>query len=158
MNKLTIQINNLEALERLIGGDTQVEMEIRQSVVESFAKKHLKTMINSELLKPIVVAIRHEIEEEFFQTIKTGPMSYNTKQVFRENVSKEMRDKLVDLAKEELSGIVEEAVKSQKNIDAVEQKINRLAAWLDEKYTEERLTVKLDKMVDERIKAKLGIK
>lgn len=39
-----IQINSLAALERLIGGDTELEMEIRRSVVEAFAKKHLKAV------------------------------------------------------------------------------------------------------------------
>jgi hypothetical protein len=37
-----IQINSLAALERLIGNDNELEMEIRQSVVTDFTKKHLK--------------------------------------------------------------------------------------------------------------------
>ena len=37
-----IQINSLEALERLIGGDTELEIEVRNSIVQEFAKKYLK--------------------------------------------------------------------------------------------------------------------
>ena len=41
---MKIQINSLEAVERLIGGDTEVEIEVRNSVVQEFAKKHLKAV------------------------------------------------------------------------------------------------------------------
>lgn len=44
-----IQINSLEALERLIGGDSEFEMEIRQSVAADFAKKYLKGTINTNI-------------------------------------------------------------------------------------------------------------
>lgn len=40
----TIQINSLEALERLIGGSTQAEIDIRNAVVQSFTEKHLKAI------------------------------------------------------------------------------------------------------------------
>lgn len=36
---VTIQINSLEALERLLGGDTQVEVDLRKSVAVKFAEK-----------------------------------------------------------------------------------------------------------------------
>ena len=42
---MKIQINSLEALERLIGGDTQVEIEIRNSIVQEFTKKYLKSLV-----------------------------------------------------------------------------------------------------------------
>jgi hypothetical protein len=37
----------LEALERLIGGDSEVEVESRNSVVQKFAETHLKAIANS---------------------------------------------------------------------------------------------------------------
>ena len=37
-----IQINSLEALERLIGGDPSLEFDIRNNVAQKFAAKHLK--------------------------------------------------------------------------------------------------------------------
>jgi hypothetical protein len=39
---IKLQINSLDALERLIGGDNEVELELRNWVVQAFAKKHLK--------------------------------------------------------------------------------------------------------------------
>jgi hypothetical protein len=34
-----IQINSLEALERLIGNDNNLEIDIRNSIVQNFTKK-----------------------------------------------------------------------------------------------------------------------
>jgi hypothetical protein len=56
-----IQINSLEALERLIGGDNEVEVELRGSVVQEFAKKHLKCIAQEYLGK---------IEGDITETIK----------------------------------------------------------------------------------------
>lgn len=57
-----IQINSLAALERLIGGDTELEIDLRRSVVEAFAKKHLKAVamalpIEAEMKKLTDLAI-----------------------------------------------------------------------------------------------------
>ncbi len=48
-----IQINSLEALERLIGNDNELEMEIRNSIVQEFTKKHLKVIANENVNRHI---------------------------------------------------------------------------------------------------------
>lgn len=48
-SNLTLQINSLEALERLIGGDSKVEIEIRNSIVERFTKKYLKGLVENKI-------------------------------------------------------------------------------------------------------------
>jgi len=46
---LKIQIASLAALERLIGGDSTIEIEIRNSIVQNFANKHLKALAGEAL-------------------------------------------------------------------------------------------------------------
>lgn len=46
-SKLVLQINSLDALERLIGGDADVEVELRNNIAAKFAEKHLKQLANS---------------------------------------------------------------------------------------------------------------
>lgn len=59
-----IQINSLEALERLIGNDTQLETELRQSVVENFATKHLKSLVRDDQYSKWVERARKEFFEK----------------------------------------------------------------------------------------------
>ncbi len=61
MTKLTLQINSLEALERLIGGDSEVEVSIRGSVAQQFTERHLKALANSEPVQKAINATRNEI-------------------------------------------------------------------------------------------------
>jgi len=58
---MKIQINSLAALERLIGGDSNVELEIRENIVQEFAKKHLKPLANDELIKKHKEDIQRDI-------------------------------------------------------------------------------------------------
>jgi len=58
-----IQLNSLSALERLIGGDTELEVEIRNSVVQEFAKKHLKCIADNEIAS-VEGNIRRSIREQ----------------------------------------------------------------------------------------------
>ena len=50
---VTIQINSVAALERLLGGDDVLAVELRRSVAAEFARRHLetiaKTAVNAEL-------------------------------------------------------------------------------------------------------------
>jgi len=48
--KQVVQINSLEALEKLIGGNSDVEVKIRNSIVKNFTKKYLKSIAH-ELYK-----------------------------------------------------------------------------------------------------------
>ncbi len=41
---------SLPALERLIGGDNQIEIELRQQIAEKFAERHLKCLLNDTML------------------------------------------------------------------------------------------------------------
>jgi phenylpyruvate tautomerase PptA (4-oxalocrotonate tautomerase family) len=51
VSKTQIVINSREALERLIGGDTELEVSLRQSVAEDFAKRYLKGLVNTDLMQ-----------------------------------------------------------------------------------------------------------
>ena len=64
MDGVKIQINSLEALERLIGGDTSMEVELRASIVQDFAKRHLKSIAADEVAK-VEVGLKEQITKEY---------------------------------------------------------------------------------------------
>jgi len=84
---------SVPVLERLIGGDTEIEVEIRKNIVGEFAKRHLvavareivkdvqtaKTIIKDEMLKELGTARiqgfsgeRYELSSELRETIKNS--------------------------------------------------------------------------------------
>ena len=48
-NSLTLQINSKAALERLLGGDSKLEVALRHSVASVFAKQHLEAITRQAL-------------------------------------------------------------------------------------------------------------
>lgn len=72
MKNIVIQINSVQALERLIGGDTQVEIDVRNSVVQKFAESHLKSLANSSTIKLAVEAIQKEAVRELAQATQAA--------------------------------------------------------------------------------------
>jgi phosphoribosylformylglycinamidine (FGAM) synthase PurS component len=140
MNKLTLQINSLEALERLIGGDTETEIEIRNSVVQKFAEKHLKPIVNSAPITDVIRRIKDHaykhIQETCANEIATfkssyGGSAYDIK--LRPEIELTIKNKVQD----SISKIISEKVK----------------AAFDEYYTEARITKRINLLMDDNINA-----
>ena len=59
-SEITLQINSVEAVERLIGGDETMELSLRNSIVQEFAKRHLKAIANDVGFKRLCIQIVDE--------------------------------------------------------------------------------------------------
>lgn len=53
---------NLPALERLIGGDTEIEIGIREQIANEFAQRHLKALMNDAQFRKIHAAWQKELD------------------------------------------------------------------------------------------------
>lgn len=65
-SKLKLIISNPDVLDRLIGGDTELELELRQCAAAEFAKRHLKSIINDEKL----IQLEKNIKKDFNRALK----------------------------------------------------------------------------------------
>lgn len=131
MNKLTLQINSKEALERLIGGDTETEIDIRNSVVQKFAEKHLKPIVNSAPITDVIRQIKDHaykyIEETCAKELATFKASaygtaYDIK--LRPEVETAIRNKVRDSIDEIVRTRIKAAIEEYCNEDALTKRIN----------------------------------
>lgn len=157
MNKLTIQINNLEALERLIGGDSEVEVDIRNSVVQRFAEKHLKPLANgheiSDTLTAIMSDIRKQISEKCEKEIATfqttwGGSVHDIK--LRPEIKAEIERQVRTLTDEHIRKSVEEALKFWANETELKKRIDNRFEY----YTTDVINAELKSRI-EKLKTKL---
>jgi BMFP domain-containing protein YqiC len=58
---------DLETLEQMIGGNNPFHLEIREGIVQTFARRHLKSLVNTKILR----GMRQEIDEEIKKVKKT---------------------------------------------------------------------------------------
>ncbi len=138
MNKLTLQINSLEALERLIGGNTETEIDIRNSVVQKFAEKHLKPIVNSAPITDVIRQIKDHaykhIQETCTNEIATFKSSYGCGAYdikLRPEIEMTIKKKVQD----SISQVISEKVK----------------AAFDEYYNDARITKRINLLVDDNI-------
>ena len=61
---------SLPALERLLGGNTELEISARQQIVESFCRRYLKTIANSEATRNTLEAIRRTIGDSVSKIVR----------------------------------------------------------------------------------------
>ncbi len=147
---LTLQINSLEALERLIGGNTETEIDIRNSVVQKFAEKHLKPIVNSAPITDVIRQIKDHaykhIQETCANEIATfkstyGGGAYDIK----------LRSEIETVIRERVKNTIEEII--YKKVDAA------IKEYCSDEILTRRINVLMDHnikvLVNEKIKQKL---
>ncbi len=153
---IKIQINSLDALERLIGGEAEMEINIRNSVVQQFTESHLKRLATADLMKTTAIAVTNEIKEEFFKTIKTNQWG-NKQTIFSPVVKDQLKKVLMTLARRELDVVVRDALDEIKTKENIKERIGYAADYITDILTDKNIEERLNKMVDARLKTKLGL-
>ena len=157
MNNLTIQINSLEALERLIGGDSQVEIEVRNSVVQKFAEKHLKPLANSDQIKTTLTQIQLDISrqirekcEKEIATFKTSCYGSVTDIKLNESIKGEIVRRVGETTDSIIRQHVDDAIKTWNNDVELKRRIDARFEY----YTKEAINAEIKARL-EKVKATL---
>lgn len=135
----------LPALERLIGGDTELELGLRYQIVEEFTKHHLKTIVNSEFWKErqdlwqaeVKAAVQEGLKDLLIDpklthasALVSGKLTEHARTVAREALNQELK-KIIDEQKRYWQDQVKREIASaiQANIkQLVEAEIQRRLA------------------------------
>lgn len=146
-DRMTILLN-ANALERLIGGDAEMELRLRQGVVEEFSRRHLKSLASSEMMQKLRRDLDALVAEAALESRKQlyGEWDF-WKKPLSERLSGEIREcvaalinatlnKEIEKRKDQILKIIETQINSaevdriiQKRVDeAVEKKFATLVA------------------------------
>lgn len=121
-----IQINSLEALERLIGNDTELEIQVRNNIVQEFAKKHLKAIANETTFQNEIVIFKKALQEEFDkklgESIATVKRYYDGGNIEKVTLHPEIKAVIDKQVREKIDGQISEAVEG--GIKHWEQDVN----------------------------------
>jgi len=140
--KIHVQINSLEALERLIGNDSNFEFDIRQNIVQKFAEKHLKSVANSAVLKEIEENIKNYVYDN---------TSYKNK------LSNSFKDKIKNVVESEYTDILTKAFFELRRKHT--EDLNRKIKTFEERFSDEMIKhfeeKHIQKIIDARVDAKI---
>jgi len=152
----------LPALERLLGGDSELEAELRYNIVEQFTKKHIKTILNDETFKKIEKEfkefvngqIRVEIDRLRDNKQKLIDNNINNADVMRNVVEGYGAPAIWDIKKAieqyvatEVEQCVRKTIESQKRyfVKTIEDEVKKA------------ININIAKLVDEGIRQRLAI-
>lgn len=119
---MKVQINNLEALERLLGEDKEITAELKTNVVEAFAKKYIKT-------------VAKEFEQRKFDKIVEEEL-YNRNGWWQAPLNQEVRAKIRQTIDKQVTDYAEAYVKVlhptlEEKIDEIVK--NKICSGVDRK-------------------------
>ncbi len=151
---------DVPALERLIGGDTEIEISLRRGIVEEFAKRHLIAVVKDEAFKDFLdresKIARAALDAAFVQHIGTiKERGYTTEVV---NISAAVKAAIEAEAARRFDKYIADSVERVWK----EKCEPKLESWLDrllirhvseavEKRVKEHQADTVNKLVDERL-------
>lgn len=153
---------NGPALERLLGGNSDLEVGLRQQIVEEFAKKHLKQLVNEPTIAMLVSKVKDEIKKYVGEEVwdwRTGEFKAVIHSHITELMKKSLSVVIDQLAKFSFDELITSYQKVSddritryelKLMNAVNAKIDNLLKELDRKLDE-----RTDQHFEQRVQAEV---
>lgn len=144
---MKIQINSLAALERLIGEDKDMEIAVKESVLNQFAHKTLKAVLNSDVARTLRKIIEREIDipKVLAEYVNSTTSSYVSTHVATDRlkgiIRKEIDQQLGNLLRDEIHNAIAEMMPK------VDSAVNEAVAYCCTRVSE----ANIDRLVRERL-------
>lgn len=130
-------------LVRLIGDDSEVNVELRSHIALEFSKRHLKTLANDPGMEKLLHAYGESLRAESVAAL--SEYFTTSKDRWGANIVYNATAKLKGQVKAEVNSCVNQVIR-----DMVDDAINkRLGTW--QKYIEECVSLKINKDYNDRI-------
>jgi hypothetical protein len=160
---------DVPALERLIGGDSEVEVELRKGVVENFARSRLRGLLSDDRVKGLlreatdaITKLRNDLTQqiaalftqEFGEWKKEGTF-YGAKNIFHPHP--EVKAKLTDEARMVAKATALE-IRSQtvKDVEEIFQKQQEAMIARAERRAQELVDAEFERRVQEEIARRIA--
>ena len=141
-----------KALERLLGGDETLEIELKTNIANQFAEKHLKSLVSSQLL----LATKGKVESMVKEEITGNAGGWNISAI-----SPKYQDLILFTLKTALMTLIEAEVKkvldSGHYKELVDTFVQKEASRIANEWTSGDIEKRIQAAADEKIRTKLGI-
>jgi predicted Fe-Mo cluster-binding NifX family protein len=108
---------SLPALERLIGGDSEIEVELRHQILENFTKARIKTLINDSTLNAVYQMWRKDIERLVYEALndKIKDVTVVENPASHSSAWTTLQSKITNQIDAEITKRINQAIEYQKN-------------------------------------------
>lgn len=144
-----VQINSKAALERLLGGDSELEIELRKSVATAFSRQFLHDIVASPAMQKVVSEVHQFIQQKISEELGTFKVGWNGK-IESLTLSSELKEAIKREAKKRMDVEVEAwlRVASNEQMEKMKQ-----VAETQRKIIMRELEAEIKKQVKEEVSA-----
>lgn len=150
---MKVQINSLAALERLIGDDKEMEITVKSSIINEFAKSYIKSVANSEIVDTIKSAVLEEVRKtDYFGLLTKGTSSNGW---FTSNLlSKEAKELVRTQVREEVDQLISDTVAPirEELANDIKSRLDLMSLSVSRCIREEVQKETINKLVQKRLK------
>lgn len=139
-----------KALERLLAGDTELEIELRTNIANQFADKYLKSLVSSKLVSTTGADVEKIVREEI---LATSVWSKTLTPKYRQAVEEQVALSMTTL----IYNTVKEIIDSKHYKTVIEDFVHQEAGRIRNEWTGSNIEERISKAADEKIKKKLGL-
>ena len=149
---IKIQLNSKEALDRLIGGDSEIELTLRNNIVQEFAKTHLKSLVNDEVISKSINKVKSDLElqilNEFYDKERVNYYTdkFKLKETVKEKFKIELNTIFSELIRESVNSFREEL--NKKLTEVSDDMFNRIKNSQYDDIINSKVKMKLKEIVD----------
>lgn len=155
-NNVVIQINSVEALNRLIGDNPELLIQIRNSVANNFLRKSVRGNIEEDIQKKAMDSLKEDLTKEFFDVTNSN-YSYYKNYHLKNDLKKMIVDAVREEVRKEVWATVREEIKSSETNEKITIELNRASSYIMETLTDKNIEERLNAMVNKKIKEKFNI-
>lgn len=149
---MKIQINSLETLERLIGNDKEMEITVKSSIINEFAKSYIKSVANSEVADTIKNAVLEEIKKTgyFGLLVQDSRGGYFTNYL----LSKDAKELIKTQVRREVEYLISETIEPirEEIVNDIRERLDLMSLSVSQCIREEVQKGTIDKLVQKRLK------
>lgn len=109
MSRLNIQLSS-DDLEKIIESDPTTSLEIKSFIIQEFARRHLKPLINEDLLNKVKNDILKEIDNNLDVIVGKKASEYTSTRILNDAFVKRIKDMVNEAIKNLLTDMVKEGV------------------------------------------------
>lgn len=137
-----------KALEAMIGGDTETEIEIRHSIVQAFAKKYLKAIANERIIQAAQSTVNEFVRREVASiSWSVASLDSRVAATIREAINKQVVEIINDeleTVRKNLTGRIKAAAKSL--TDSMDAKIHEQINYATMKEINDRVAARIKQL------------
>lgn len=151
---MKVQINSLQALERLIGDDREMEITVKQSIINEFAKSHIKSVANSEASLRLKAEILEEVKKSNYFGLLTPNKSSSTRFSRGWLLSDDLKKKVKIQVEREMDYFISDTIASirEELAKEIRGRLDLMAESVSRSIREEVQKETIDRLVQKKLK------